>query len=353
MSQRFLLRNEAIYPSGNNDAGGNNAARKKPDWYYGTARYAEPSLSRAIFQLVDTFIPYFLLLGVIIYLVKADFAYWLSLPLSVIAGLLLVRIFIIFHDCCHHSFFASRQANKVLGYFCGFLTCTPYADWQWTHSRHHTTAADLDNRGYGSVWTMTVNEYRSAPLWTRIQYRLYRNPFVMLVPGPMIMFLLVNRFPTQGVGKRQRVSVLITNLAVVLMFTAAILTLGFGDTCRIAIPIVFVSSAIGVWLFYVQHQFEGVCWFRHDQWDILKASLKGCSYYKLPNVLHWFTGNIGIHHIHHVRTAIPNYNLQQCFNETPELQEINVLTIRKSLRSLRMNLWDEDRQKLVSFRSII
>jgi omega-6 fatty acid desaturase (delta-12 desaturase) len=169
----------------------------------------------------------------------------------------------------------------------------------------------------------------------------------------MLMFLFINRFPTKGVGKRQRISVLITNLAAVLMFTTAVLTLGLGDTCRIAIPIVFVSTAIGVWLFYVQHQFEGVCWFRHDQWDVTKASLLGCSYYKLPNALHWFTGNIGIHHIHHIRTAIPNYNLQQCFNETPELQDINVLTIRKSLRSLWMNLWDEDLQKLVSFRSII
>jgi acyl-lipid omega-6 desaturase (Delta-12 desaturase) len=309
-------------------------------------------LSKAFLQLLNTLVPYFLLLGVIIYLVEFDFPYWLALPLLIVAALLLVRIFIIFHDCCHNSFFARRGANQILGYFCGFLTCTPYADWQWSHSRHHATAADLDNRGFGSVWTMTVNEYRSASLWTRIKYRLYRNPLVMFVPGPMIMFLIVNRFPTKGVGRRQHASVLITNIAVVLMFAVAIWMLGFWDTARIAIPIVFVSSAIGVWLFYIQHQFEGVCWFRHEQWDVMKSALLGCSYYKLPNVLHWFTGNIGIHHIHHLRTAIPNYNLQQCFNETPQLQEINVLTIRKSLGSLWLNLWDEDRQKLVSFRSI-
>jgi len=326
--------------------------KKKPEWYYGTVKYATPSLTKAAFQILDTFVPYFVLWAILIYLVKAGYGYGVTLALSVVAALLLVRIFIIFHDCCHHSFFASRRANKILGYFCGFLTCTPYAAWQWAHSRHHATSADLDNRSCGNIWMLTVQEYRSAPLWLRVRYRLYRNPLVMFVPGPLIMFLLVNRFSPKGAGKRQQVSVLITNVMVLVIFVIAVYTLGFWDTCRITIPIVFLSSAIGVWLFYVQHQFEGVCWFRHDQWDVLTAALKGCSYYKLPNILHWFTGNIGIHHIHHVRTAIPNYNLQQCFNETPQLQEINVLTMRKSLRSLWLNLWDEEQQKLVSFRSI-
>ncbi len=172
----------------------------------------------------------------------------------------------------------------------------------------------------------------------------------MFVPGPMLLFLVLNRFPTKGVGKRQRYSVWITNLAVLVMFAAAVWTLGFGDTLRIATPIIFVASAIGVWLFYIQHQFEGVRWFRHEQWDVMKASLEGCSYYKLPNVLHWFTGNIGLHHIHHLRTAIPNYNLQQCFDETPQVREINVLTIRQSLRSLHLHLWDEQQEILVSFK---
>ncbi|MHC5181626.1 MAG: fatty acid desaturase [Planctomycetota bacterium] len=164
----------------------NETGRQKPAWYYGTARFAKPSLWRAVYQLLNTFIPYFLLLGIIIYLVETGFSYWLTLPLSIVAAFLLVRIFIFFHDCCHNSFFTSRRANMILGYICGFLTCTPYRDWQWTHSRHHATAADLDKRGYGSVWTMTVDEYQSASLCTRIRYRLYRNPLVMLVPGPVI-----------------------------------------------------------------------------------------------------------------------------------------------------------------------
>jgi omega-6 fatty acid desaturase (delta-12 desaturase) len=352
-TQQFLVRIKVVRPSENNEVNGSRAARKKPQWYYGTAKYAEPSLSKAIFQILNTFIPYFLLLSLIIYLVKAGWSIWLTLPLSIVASLFLVRIFIIFHDCCHHSFFANRRANTIFGTFCGILTCTPYADWQWAHSRHHASAADLDKRdGYGSVWTMTVKEYRASPFWTRLRYRLYRNPLVLFIPGPLIMFLLVNRFPKKGVGKPQRRSVLITNIAVLVMFSVAVWTLGFPATVRIGLPIIFVATTIGVWLFYIQHQFEGVRWFSHDQWTVMKSSLYGCSYYKLPNVLHWFTGNIGLHHIHHTRTAIPNYNLQQCFNETPEFQDINVLTIRRSLKSLWLNLWDEDRQKLVSFRSI-
>ncbi len=337
---------------GNNAVGGVDSVRTKPAWYYDTAKYAEPSLSKAILQLLDTLIPYFLLWAVMLYLVKAGYPYWVTLMLAVVAGLFLVRVFILFHDCCHHSFFASRKANKIVGTVCGILTCTPYADWQWAHAKHHATAADLDNRSCGGVWTMTADEYRSSGLWTRIKYRVYRNPLVMLVPGPLIMFLGVFRFPTKGAGKRQQNSVLVTNVAILVLLVIGSRTLGLRDIFRIALPVVFVATAIGVWLFYVQHQFEGVGWFRHEQWDVITASLKGCSYYRLPAVLRWFTGNIGIHHVHHIRTGIPNYNLQRCFDETPQLQDIHVLTMRESLRSLWLNLWDEERQQLVGFRAI-
>lgn len=335
-----------------NDAQNNNQEKKRPDWYYGTAKYATPSLPKAVFQLFDTFIPYFALWAVMIFFILRGFPYWITLLLSVVAAGLLVRIFILFHDCCHHSFFASRLANKICGHICGVFTCTPYSDWQWTHSRHHATAADLDRRGFGSVWTMTVSEYLAAPWFTRLRYRIFRNPFIMFGIGSLIMFLFVNRFPTKGVGSRQRISVLVTNIAIVILFLAAGFFLGFWSFIKIATPIIIIASTTGVWLFYIQHQFEGVYWARHDEWDIMTASLKGCSYYKLPNVLHWFTANIGIHHVHHLRTAIPNYNLQKCYNETPQVQDINQLTIRKSLKSLHLNLWDEQSKKLVSFRSI-
>lgn len=326
--------------------------RKKPDWYYHTAKFAKPSLFKASFQLFNTLVPYFLLWAIMVFMVLNNFPYWITLALSTVAAGLLVRIFILFHDCVHNSFFESRRANRICGYACGILTCTPYDEWQWTHARHHATAGDLDNRGYGSVWTLTVEEYRSAPRSLRLAYRLFRNPLVLFGIGPWAKFLLLNRFASKGARRRQHLSVWITNAALVIIFLAALFFLGFWNFFKIAAPVVIIATTIGLWLFYIQHQFEGVYWVRHDKWDILTASLKGCSYYKLPGVLHWFTANIGIHHVHHLRTAIPNYNLQQCFNETPQVQDINPLTIRQSLKSLHMNLWDEDKQKLVSFHSI-
>lgn len=287
-----------------------------------------------------------------VFTVLNNYPYWITLSLSFLAAALMVRIFVIFHDCVHNSFFDSHSANRICGYICGILTCTPYDDWQWTHGRHHASAADLDNRGYGSVWTLTVDEYLSAKWCLRLRYRLFRNPLILFGIAPWVNFLFLNRFPTKGVGRRQRRSVIITNACVLIIFLAAIFLLGFWNFFKIGAPVIFVASTIGLWLFYIQHQFEGVYWARHDQWDLMTAAMKGCSYYKLPNILHWFTANIGIHHVHHLRTAIPNYNLQQCYNETPEVQDINAITIRQSLRSLRLNLWDEDAQKLISFRQI-
>lgn len=287
-----------------------------------------------------------------IFTVLNDYPYWITLSLSVLTAGLLVRTFVLFHDCVHNSFFASRTANRVCGYVCGLLACTPYEEWQWTHSRHHATAADLDNRGHGSVWTLTVEEYRSAPRFVRLQYRLFRNPFVLFGIGPWVKFLFINRFTSRGARRRQHLSVWSTNVAITVLIVTAVFFLGFWNFFRIAAPVIVIAATVGVWLFYIQHQFEGVYWARHDQWDVMTASLKGCSHYQLPKILNWFTANIGIHHVHHLRTAIPNYNLQKCYDETPQVQGINLLTIRQSLNSIRLNLWDEDAQKLLSFRSI-
>jgi omega-6 fatty acid desaturase (delta-12 desaturase) len=346
------IRKMIINNSHNNKAENNNRRKKKPDWYYDTAKYAKPSPSKASFQLFDTFLPYVALWVIMIFTVLKHFPFWITLSLSLIAAAFLVRIFVLFHDCVHNSFFASRLANRICGYICGILTCTPYDEWQWTHSRHHASAADLDNRGYGSVWTMTVDEYLTATWALRLKYRLFRNPFILFGIAPCAKFLLLNRFASKGAGRRQKRSVIITNIATVIIFLAATIFLGFWNFFKIATPVMIVATTTGIWLFYIQHQFEGVYWMRHEKWDTLTASLKGCSYYKLPNILHWFTANIGIHHVHHLRTAIPNYNLQQCYDETPQLQDINALTIRQSLKSLRLNLWDEDAKELISFRSI-
>jgi omega-6 fatty acid desaturase (delta-12 desaturase) len=268
-----------------------------------------------------------------------------------LAAGLLVRIFIFFHDCAHQSFFASKKANTVLGYLCGVLTFTPYEEWRKSHGWHHNTFGDLDRRGKGDVWTLTAEEFRTASKPKRFWYRFFRNPFVLLCIGPAYLFLVSYRYPHKGSKRRQSNSVIITNAAIAMIILIASLTIGFKAYALIQFPVIFFAGVIGVWLFYVQHQFEGVYWSRHDQWDPIKASLHGSSFYKLPKVIQWFTGNIGLHHIHHLRSRIPNYNLQRAYEDTKVFLDVEPLTIRKSITCLRLKLWDEKGQKLVGFKS--
>ena len=323
----------------------------KPDWYQSIRRYERSYRWKAIWQLLNTFIPYFLVCILMYFGLIADYSYWVILALAVVAAGLLVRIFIFFHDCAHQSFFASRKANTALGYVCGVLTFTPYEEWRKSHGIHHNTAGDLDRRGNGDVWTLTAEEFRTASKSKRFWYRIFRHPFVLLCLGPAYLFMVSYRYPHKGAKRRQKNSVITTNAAIATIIVVASLTIGFKAYALIQFPVIFFAGVIGVWLFYIQHQFEGVYWSRHDQWDSITASLQGSSYYKLPKVLQWFTGNIGLHHVHHLRPRIPNYNLQWCYNETPALQIVAPLTIRKSLRCLRPKLWDEKEQKLVGFRS--
>jgi omega-6 fatty acid desaturase (delta-12 desaturase) len=334
------------------DTAAAKARPTKPPWHQDLARYAQPNQRKALWQLVNTFVPYLGLWAVMIYTVKAGLPYWITLALAVVAAAFLVRIFIFFHDAGHGSFFGSPRANAVLGYISGILTFTPYHSWRRSHALHHATAGNLDRRGVGDVWTMTVEEYQAAPLRTRIAYRLYRNPLFMLGLGPASSFLITQRFFRKGDKRRERTSVLVTNLAILGIVVLASLTIGFWTYASIQLPIILIGGAAGIWLFYVQHQYQGVYWARDDTWDATRAALEGSSYYKLPRVLQWLTGNIGLHHIHHLRPRIPNYSLQQCFDQVPAMQAVQPLTIGQSLKSLRMNLWDENRQELVSFRSL-
>jgi len=324
----------------------------RSEWYRALSRYEKPNVRKAICQVLDTFVPYVALWGLLVYMVRQGVSYWLTLPLVVVAAGLLVRIFIFFHDCGHGSFFASRRANRILGYISGILTFTPFEDWRHIHAEHHATAADLDRRGFGDIWTMTVEEYLAAPRPKQLAYRLFRNPFVMFVLGAPVMFLVMHRFPHREGGKRERHSVLLTNLAILGIIGVASFTMGLRTYLLIQMPIITLAGAIGLWLFYVQHEFEGAYWDRHQGWDPMRAALEGSSYYRLPAVLQWFSGNIGLHHIHHLRPRIPNYNLQQCYNDTPALQIVEPLTIRRSLKCVRLHLWDERDRRLVSFRSI-
>jgi omega-6 fatty acid desaturase (delta-12 desaturase) len=314
--------------------------------------YAVPNRRKAILQIVDTFVPFLALWTLMVWMVQQEYSYWIILALSIPTAAFQVRIFILFHDCCHGSFFASRRANTILGYIAGILTFTPFEQWRRAHSIHHESVGDLDRRGVGDIWIMTVEEFSAAPRRERIIYRLVRDPFTMLIAGPLIVFVIIHRFFRKWDRRRERISVVVSNIAIGLLILTACLTIGFRTYCLIQAPVMFIAGAAGLWLFYVQHQFEGVYWARHGTWDRLRAALQGSSYYKLPKVLQWFTGNIGLHHVHHIQQRIPNYNLQQCLDDVPALQRVKPLTLRRSLRCLRLNLWDEKNEKLVSFRSL-
>jgi len=322
------------------------------EWHKALSTYEQPNRRKAVWQLLNTFGPYIALWALMVSLVRQGYSYWITLAFAAVAAALFIRIYIFFHDCCHGSFFASHRANRILGYVSGILTFTPYEDWRRAHAGHHATAGNLDRRGVGDVWTMTVEEYLAAPPRKRFAYRFLRNPVVMFGLVPAGLSLILHRFPHKGAGKRERRSVIVTNAAVLAMIGLASVTIGVGTYLSIQLPVLLMAGTVGVWLFYVQHQYEGVYWARHQDWDPMKAALKGSSYYRLPKVLQWFTGNIGLHHIHHARPGIPNYNLQQCCDDIPALRAVEPMTFRKSLKSLRMNLWDEQAQKLVSFRSM-
>jgi omega-6 fatty acid desaturase (delta-12 desaturase) len=334
------------------DAGSTKLRIAKPAWYSTTAKYGQSNLRKLRWQLLDTFVPYFVLWALMIHTVQRDYPYWVTLALAVVGGGTLVRIFILFHDCCHGSFFASRRANTILGYVTGILTFTPFEDWRLAHNTHHATAGDLDRRGVGDIWTMTTEEYLAAPLRRRFAYRFYRNPFVLFGPGAALLFLLFQRFPTNGAGKRERRSVLRTNLALLFVAGIATWTIGLKTYLLIQLPIILIAGSLGLWLFYIQHQFEDAYWVRHQSWDPMKVALDGSSYFKLPKILQWFSGNIGFHHIHHIRPNIPNYNLQQCHDEIPAFHAARVITLGTSLSSLSLALCDERSKKLVSFRSL-
>ncbi len=321
-------------------------------WYAAFAEYETPSVRSALWQLINTFVPYLGLWGVMVFLVSQGYPYWLTLALAVPTAALWIRLFIFFHDCCHGSYFAADWANRFLGHICGILTFTPFDDWRRAHALHHATAGDLDRRGTGDVWTMTVDEYRAAPPVRRVAYRILRNPVVLfgLVPG--VLSLVCHRFPHRGAGRRERRGVAMTNLAIAGMLGAAGMTIGLRPYLSIQLPVAILAGTVGVWLFYVQHQFEGVSWSRHRDWDPLRAALEGSSYYKLPKVLQWCTGSIGLHHVHHARPGVPNYNLQQCHDAVAPVRAVEPLTLWNSLGSLRLNLWDEREGRLVSFRSV-
>jgi acyl-lipid omega-6 desaturase (Delta-12 desaturase) len=313
--------------------------------------FGRPRAKRASVEMLETFIPYFGLNAATVVLAVYGHP-WLALAVTVPAAGFLVRVFMIFHDCCHGSFFKSRLANRLAGYAAGLLTFTPFECWQRSHAEHHATVGDLDRRGAGDVWTMTVGEYLAAPRWKRLFYRVFRNPFIMLGVGPGLLFVLANRWPSSGGTARERFSVHFTNVGLAVALLVAYLTIGLPIFLLTQLPILVLAATAGVWLFYVQHQFEDAYWARRPAWEPIRAALEGSSYYKLPGVLQWLTGNIGLHHIHHVQPRIPFYNLPRCLKAVPAFQAVPPLTVRRSLHSLRLRLVDEAHQRMVSLAEI-
>ncbi|HBJ84430.1 MAG TPA: fatty acid desaturase [Verrucomicrobiales bacterium] len=318
------------------------------EWKAIVTEYQQPSVWRAIWQLVNTLVPYAVLWVLMYHFLSVS--WWIVVPLAVLAGALMVRVFIIFHDCGHGSFFSSRRANDITGFITGILTFTPYYQWRWEHSLHHATTGDLDRRGIGDVWTMTVQEYLESSRWKRFAYKLARNPVVLFLIAPFVLFVLLQRIPNSRADTRERRSVWHMNLALLGMIIALSSVFGLGAYLILQTIITSVAGVFGVWLFYIQHQFEDAYWERHEDWDYTAAALQGSSFYKLPRILQWFSGNIGYHHIHHLSSRIPNYNLERCHHSHPVFQQVKPITIRTSLKSLAFRLWDEKLNKLVGYR---
>jgi omega-6 fatty acid desaturase (delta-12 desaturase) len=322
----------------------------KNPWKEIVARYQKPSIGRATWQVVNTLVPYAALWCLMYYTLSVS--WWLTISLAVMAGAILVRAFIIFHDCGHGSFFKSAVANHVLGAVTGVLTFTPFYHWRWEHAIHHSSSGDLDRRGTGDVWTLTVQEYLESSRWRRFAYRLARNPVVLFVLAPLYLFLIQQRVPSLKAPARERYSVYWTNLALGSMAAGLIAIFGLKAYLIIQLTALITAGSVGVWLFYVQHQFEGAYWERTEDWDYADAALKGSSFYKLPRILQWFSGNIGFHHIHHLSPRIPNYNLEKCHRTEPLFQGVKPVTLFSSFRSLTFRLWDEQQRKLVGFRHL-
>jgi omega-6 fatty acid desaturase (delta-12 desaturase) len=325
---------------------------EKPSWVSSLKQFEKPSALKVTLQLVDTLIPYAALWALMYLTMRWGLPYWATLLIALPAGALMLRLFIFFHDCCHGSYLASELAMKIIGNVLGIIVFTPYAYWRHSHGVHHSTAGNLDRRGVGDVWTMTAEEYAACTRFKRLQYRLFRNPFIMFGLGPIYSFLIMQRIPSHASKPNQVVSVLLTDLALAAIVVTAGLTIGLKAYLLIQLPILLLGGAAGVWLFYVQHQFDPSYWERNETWESMESAMQGSSYYKLPRVFQWISASIGLHHVHHLRPRIPNYNLQRCLNEIPELQLPNPLTLGNSLRSVRLKLWDEKRKLLLSFREM-
>ena len=320
------------------------------DWRKIIKKY-EPENWRSIWQIINTLVPYIGLFALMLWMVNAGISYWWVLLLSIPTAGFMVRTFIIFHDCGHGSFFKSQKANLAVGIVTGILTFTPWARWWHEHNVHHASAGNLDKRGTGDVDTWTVEEYLAAPWWKKFAYRVMRHPLIMFTIGAFIVFAIVARIPLPSHNKKEKASIWWTNVALAAIIAGIILVAGWKTYLLVQLPVFLLGTSAGVWMFYVQHNYDGVYWERQENWDFYKAAMDGSSFYDLPAILRWFTGNIGYHHIHHLGSRIPNYKLQQCFEENP-LFQVKRMTFWSSFKTLRLRLWDEANKRMITWRGL-
>jgi acyl-lipid omega-6 desaturase (Delta-12 desaturase) len=333
------------------ESSGMNSEGSNPDWIGIVSKYNRPDTKKSWWQIINSLGSYIILWIVMIQTIKIS--YLLTLILLVLAAGFLVRIFIIFHDCGHGSFFKSKHLNKIIGIITGLVVFTPYHKWRYEHQIHHQTVGNLDKRGTGDVKTLTVNEFLHLSKWKRFSYRFYRNPLFLFGVAPLLLFTIQHRFTKKYMTGKQKLYVHLSTITLIVAISLLILATGLRTFLLIQLPILYVASVHGVWLFYVQHQFRDVMWTNTKEWDYKTIALKGSSLFILPRLLNWFTGSIGYHHIHHLSPQIPNYNLRKCYNENPLFQEIQPITFMSAFESIPLRLWDENRQILIRFNEIV
>lgn len=321
----------------------------RKEWQALLKPYAKADHLMVVWQIVNTLVPYLMLMLGIMYAGSQGVSILVLFVPTVIAGGLLVRIFIFFHDCTHGSFTSSKKWNEILGNFFGFFVFTPFIQWKVEHSLHHSTVGNLDERGLGDIWTLTIEEYEAKGFWMKVWYRLFRHPAFLFTVAPVFKFVVIQRIPRNYSGTKERWNYRKLNIALAIYGAAMVYLFGWQTFLLYQLLMIGIAASSGLWLFYVQHQFEDVYWAEEADWDLTEAALLGSTYYKLPAVIEWFTGYIGYHHIHHLNARIPNYHLKKCYKNIPELVAGKTVNIRQSLHLSFLSLYDRNREKLISF----
>lgn len=320
-------------------------------WEKIVRKYSKPDPKKSILQMANSFIPY-AGLWYLMYL-SLQMPYWVTLLLAIPAAGFILRLFIIFHDCGHGSFFKQKKINDIVGKILGILVFTPYTPWHFSHRIHHSSAGNLDQRGDGDIWTLTIEEYLAASKSARMYYRLYRNPWIMFTVGPFLMLLIKNRFTRKTMTVSAKRNIYFTNIMLLLLCGGLCMLVGIKAFLLVQVPVILFAHTAGIWLFYVQHQFDDVYWDQGENWDYKNAAINGSSFLKLPSVLQWFTGNIGFHHIHHLSPRIPNYNLARCHYENEMFAHIRPMTLKSSFKTLRLRFFDYVSGRMITYRQML